>query len=201
MTLVRELESVRQQILQHLLQALGIGEHRLRQARIEPDEEIDVLRFGNVPECPLDVAVQILEQQVRRLDDDRAGLDLRQVQDVVDECQQIVARGMDRLRKFDLLSGQVAARVLAQLIGEDEQAVERRAQLVRHVGQEFGLVLGGERELLGFFFQGLPRLLDLLVLALDFLVLVREQPRLFLQLLVGLLQFLLPALQLVRQRL
>ncbi len=30
---------------------------------------------------------------------------------------------------------------LRQLVGEDQQAVERRAQLVRHVGQEFGLVL------------------------------------------------------------
>ncbi len=96
------------------------------------------------------------------------------------------------------LRRQVAVGVLAQLIGEDQQAVERRAQLVRHVGQELGLVLRGQRQLLGLFFERLPRLLDFLVLALDFLVLVREQARLFLQLLVGLLQFLLPALQLLR---
>ena len=91
--------------------------------------------------------------------------------------------------------------VLAQLVGEDQQAVERRAQLVRHVGEELGLVLRRQRELLGLFLQRLARLLDLLVLALDFLVLVREQPRLFLELLVGLLQLLLPALQLLRERL
>jgi len=31
---------------------------------------------------------------------------------------------------------------------------------VTHVGEEFALVLGGERELLGFFFEGLFGLLD-----------------------------------------
>ena len=33
--LVRELEGVGQQVLDDLLQALGVGEHRLRQARVE----------------------------------------------------------------------------------------------------------------------------------------------------------------------
>ena len=49
----------------------------------------------------------------------------------------------------------------------------------------------------GLFFQRLARLLDFRVLALDLLVLVREQPRLLLQLLVRLLQLLLAALQLL----
>ena len=50
---------------------------------------------------------------------------------------------------------------LRQLVGEDQQAVERRAQLVRHVGEELGLVLRGERELLGLLLERLARLLDL----------------------------------------
>ena len=99
------------------------------------------------------------------------------------------------------LRRQVAVGVLAQLVGEDQQAVERRAQLVRHVGEELGLVLRGERELLGLLLERLAGLLDLLVLALDLLVLVGEQPRLLLQLLVGLLQLLLAALQLLGERL
>ena len=85
---------------------------------------------------------------------------------------------------------------LRELVGEDEQAVERRPQLVRHVGEELGLVLGGQGQLLGLLLERLAGLLDFLVLALDFLVLVGEQPGLLLQLLVGLLQLLLPALQL-----
>ena len=108
---------------------------------------------------------------------------------------------MDRLGELGLLGGQVALGVLAELVGEDEQAVERRAQLVRHVGQELGLVLGGEGELLGLFFEGLAGLLDFLVLAFDFLVLVGEQAGLLLQFLVGVLQLFLAGLQLLGQRL
>ena len=74
---------------------------------------------------------------------------------------------------------------MRQLIGEDEQAVERRAQFVRHVGQELRLVLRGQGQLLGLLFQRLAGLFDFLVLAFDFLVLVGQQAGLFLQFLVG----------------
>ena len=74
--------------------------------------------------------------------------------------------------------------------------VERRAQLVRHVGEELGLVLRGERQLGGLLLERAAGLLDLLVLALDFDVLLGELLRLLRQLLVGLLQLALPRLQL-----
>ena len=115
--------------------------------------------------------------------------------------KQVVARRVNRLGELGLLGVQVAVGVLRELVGKDEQAVERRAQLVRHVGQELRLVLGREGELLGLLFERLPGLLDFLVLALDFLVLMRKQPGLFLQFLVGLLQLFLAALQLLGERL
>ena len=96
---------------------------------------------------------------------------------------------------------QVAVGVLGKLIGKNQQAVERRAQLVRHVGEEFGFVFRREGQLLGLFLQRLPGLLDFGVLLLDFDVLMRQQPGLFLELIVGLLQFFLPALQFLGQRL
>ena len=105
------------------------------------------------------------------------------------------------LAKLDLLDVEISFGVFAELVGKYQQAIQRRAQLVRHVGQELGLVFGGKRELFGFFLQRLTRLFDLLVLALDFLVLMHQQPGLFLKFLVGLLQFLLAALQLLRERL
>ena len=43
--------------------------------------------------------------------------------------------------------------LLGQQLGEHQQAVERRAQLVRHVGQELRLVPRGQRELLGALLQ------------------------------------------------
>ena len=61
---------------------------------IHADEEIHAFRLGNVAERSLDVAVQVLEQQIVRVERDGPRLDLRQIQDVVDQCQQVVARRM-----------------------------------------------------------------------------------------------------------
>src|SRR5207247_2437888 len=82
-----------------------------------------------------------VEPQVAGVHHHRPRLDLRQVEDVVDEHQQVVAGRVDRLGELLLLAGQVPLRVLGELVGEDEQAVERRPQLVAHVRQELGLVL------------------------------------------------------------
>ena len=73
--------------------------------------------------------------------------------------------------------------------------VERRAQLVRHVGEELGLVARGERQLRGLFFERAAGVLDLLVLAFDLGLLLGQQRGLERDLLVGLLQFLLLRLQ------
>jgi hypothetical protein len=64
--------------------------------------------------------------------------DLRQVEDVVDQVEQVRARRVDRAREFGLLLVEVALRIVRQQLGEDQQRVERRAQLVAHVGEEFG---------------------------------------------------------------
>ena len=103
---------------------------------------------------------------------------------------------MNGARELHLLAGQVAVRIVGQLLAQDEDAVERRAQLVRHVGQELGLVLRGERELGGLLLDRAARLLDFLVLRLHLDVAVGELLRLLLELLVGLLQLALLRLQL-----
>ena len=91
---------------------------------------------------------------------------------------------------------QVAVRVVAELLAQDQDAVQRRAQLVRHVGQELGLVLRGQRQLGRLFLERAAGLLDLLVLRLDLDVALGQLLRLLLELLVGLLQLPLLGLQL-----
>ena len=88
-------------------------------------------------------------------------------------------------------SRQVVVLVVGQQLGQDEQRVERRAQLVAHVGQELALVLGAHLQLLGLFLQLAAGRLDLAVLLLHLAVLLGQQRRLLLQLLVDLLQLLL----------
>ena len=100
------------------------------------------------------------------------------------------------LAKSTCFGDQVPAAVLGELLAENQNRIERRAELVRHVREELRLVLRGERELGRLLFERAPRLLDFLVLALDFDVLLGELLGLRRELLVGLLQLGLPGLQL-----
>ena len=64
-----------------------------------------------------------------------AGLDLRNVEDVVDDRQQVLAGCVDLAQPLGL-----ACRGLgAQQVGEAEDGVHRRADFVRHVAQEGAL--------------------------------------------------------------
>ena len=144
---------------------------------------------------------QIGESEGRRRQLHLPRLDLGQVEDVADEGEQVGAGAVDAAGELDLLVGEVAVRVVGQELGQDEQAVQRRAQLVAHVGQELGLVPGADRQLLGPLLQRPPGQLDLGVLDLDGPVLLGQLGRLLLQLGVGLLQLLLLDLEQLLRRL
>ena len=120
-------------------------------------------------------------RQFADVDRHRSGFDLRKIENVVDQREQVDTRAVNRLGKLDLFARQVAVRVFGKLIGQNQQAVERRAQLVRHVGEELRFVLRSKRELLTLFFQRLAGLFHFAVLALDFLVLFGTAAWLFFQ--------------------
>ena len=107
----------------------------------------------------------------------------------------------DDARVLDLGVGHGVVGVVLELLGEDQQAVERRTQLVGHVGDELGLVLRRDRELAGLLLDQPLGLLDLLVLLLRLDVLLGEQPGLPAEVLVGLAQLLLLRPQLLGLRL
>ena len=193
-----ELEGVRQQVLQHLLQALAVGGDAA-QRRIDLHVERQSAAFRLVAERPRHRLLQVRQEQLLGIDRHGAGFDLRQIEDVADQVQQVGARAVDGAGELDLTRRQVAVRVVAQLLAEDQDRVQRRAQLVRHVGQELGLVLRGQRELRRLLLHRAPGLLDFLVLALHLDVLFGELLRLLLQLLVGLLQLALLGLQFGRE--
>ena len=162
----------------------------------------DALGLGDVPERPLDVAVQVVQPQLAGVHHHRARLDLRQVEDVVDEHQQVVARTSGSSWRTPSACGSGCRR------GSCDSWSDRMSRLLSGVRSSWhmfarnsDLYLRRQGELLGLLFQRLPGLLDLLVLPLDFLVLVGQQAGLLLQLLVGVLQLLLPGLELLGERL
>jgi len=105
-------------------------------------------------------------------DDIVRSLAARQVEHIIDQRQQVTARRIDRLGVLDLLGRQISVLVVSQQLRENQQTVQRRPQLMRHVGKELRLVLGSQGELLRLLFQRLPGLLHFAVLAFDFLVLI-----------------------------
>ena len=67
---------------------------------------------------------------------DVAGLDLGQIEQVVDDRQQVLAVRLHGLELLPLLGGQRTAEPHQDRPGEPEHGVERRAQLVAHAGEE-----------------------------------------------------------------
>ncbi len=166
-----------------------------RERTAELDPKIEALAFGHVAEGARAVILQLGEADATQLDVHFPGFDLAQIQNVVDEGQQVGSRGVDGLGELDLLGGQILIRVLGQHAGENEQVVERRAELMTHIRQEFALVFGCDLELFGLFFEGFLGLLDFLVLGFDFGLLLGQQLGFFLQFGIGLLQLKLLAVQ------
>jgi len=189
-TLLGELEGIGEKILEDLFHPPLVGGDGGGELRIELARELEILGLRDGPEGALDEIADVADARLRRLQLDRARLDARKVEHLVDELEQVVAGGLDRARVLHLFLGQVALAVFGQDLGKDEQAVKRRAQLVRHVGEELRLVARGLRDLLGLVLQVDAGLLDLAVGLLDLLFLEREQVGLFLDLLVRLLKLL-----------
>ena len=190
-----ELEGVRQQVLEHLLQPLRVSVDAAVELGIELHVEGQLAAIRLMPERPRHHVDQVIEEDVLDIHRHRAGLDLRQVENVADQVEKVGAGAVDRAGELDLFRRQIAVRVVTELLTQDQDAVQRRAQFMRHIGEELGFILRGQRQLSGLLFERAAGLLDFLVLRLDFDVALGELLRLLLELLVGLLQFALLALQ------
>jgi len=90
-----------------------------------------------------------------------SGLDLRQIEYVVDQAKQVLAVGLDALLHAAHLVRRLAVNAVEDKLGITEDRIERGAQFVAHIGEELRLVLAC--------------FLDLPALFLDFL----EQPDVF----------------------
>ena len=66
-------------------------------------------------------------------------LDLGQVEDVVDQGEQVPPSAEHAVERLKVLSCRL--RILAQHLGDANDGVERRAQLVTHVGEKLRFVL------------------------------------------------------------
>ncbi len=99
-----ELEGVGEQVLEHLLQALGVGDQAAAQVRVGVDLEVETPVFRLVTERPGDHLEQAREEDVFRFHRYRAGLDLGEIEDVADQVQQVRSGAVNGARELDLLA-------------------------------------------------------------------------------------------------
>ena len=151
--ILRVLDGVVDEVHEALGDGLGIGldeRHRLGYGHLHLEALLLELRLEGLHRLRHD-APQIRVAEVEVL---APGVDLREVQDVVDHVRQPPALAPDDLQELELLLLAGDAPQLHRLAGEANEG-ERGLQLVRDVGEERGLGLG-ELNLLGGLADGEP---------------------------------------------
>ena len=147
------LHCVAEEIHEHLTQAQLVRQHPDRVPRRDAAAGVEVDDAGaRIGDAKANIGLgrerrdhaerigdRVLQIDGFERDHHLARLDPRQVEDVVDEREQVRAGVLDVLDAAELLDRRRSARVEAKQLRETEHGVERRAQLVAHPRQEFGL--------------------------------------------------------------
>ncbi|OPZ57101.1 MAG: hypothetical protein BWY87_01697 [Deltaproteobacteria bacterium ADurb.Bin510] len=156
-----ELDGVADQVHEHLADATGIAAQAGRQVLRMQDVQLEALLLGAVAHDVLDLAQEPGQVEVEVLERHPAGLDLGEVQDVVDDGQQGLAARLEH--GGQALLAAVKLRV-PQDLDDADHAVHGRADLVAHVGQKLAL---GHAGALGLLDQQVGAFDGLLELAVD----------------------------------
>jgi len=95
-------EGVREKVTDHLFEPLRVGEDVRGKVRVHVDLEVQAFGFCDMPESALDVILEVIEAQGGDVHGNGAGLDLGQIENVINEAEQVVAGSMDGSGKFNL---------------------------------------------------------------------------------------------------
>ena len=146
LALLGELDRVREQVEQHLPQPRRVADDR-RPARSSSTRQPSSTPFSDgARRDDVERALDALAQVERlALELEPAGLDLREVEDVVDDVEQRVAARADDLGELALLRRQLGAE---QQAGHADHGVHRRPDLVAHRREEGALRPGRRLRLL-----------------------------------------------------
>ena len=108
------------------------------------------------------VCNHVLHRIVGECEGELTGLDLGEVEHVVDQAKEVLAVALDAVEHLAHLLGRLAIDVVEDELGVAEDGVERRAQFVAHVGEELRLVLArlGKLAALVLDFVEQPHVLD-----------------------------------------
>ena len=135
-----ELDRVIGVIDQHLPQAQRIAQQARRQFGVDIEDQLQALAGAFLADQAGQVFQHALQLEGDRLHLQLAGLDLAQVEDVVDQAEQMLARTPDFLHIIALFSAQFAAQ---HQVAHADHGIHRRADFMAHIGQEIRFQLRG----------------------------------------------------------
>jgi hypothetical protein len=159
-----ELDRVAAQVVEDLLEARGIRAECPRQRRYQVDLVGQTLGLGLCPHRPLAAIDQVCKVDRDRLDLEPIGLDLGEIEDIVDQRAQVAAVVDDGLQCLAPIN---VAVVCKRGLCEADDRGQRRADLVAHVGEEFRLRPRGRQGLVACGLQEPVAFLDGLFLFLQ----------------------------------
>ena len=139
---VGKFDGVPQDIQQDLSEAARISEHLIGNIRVDMARELEAFLRGPEREQLGRVADHLTKVERRVFKIQAARLDARKIEDVVDNREQRPRRRLDCLEILLLLGGQLR---IERQRGHPENRIQRRTNLVAHVGQECALRLGHRR--------------------------------------------------------
>ena len=138
--LMGELDGIADQVGEDLLEPHGVAAQAQRGVTVDDAHQLQALVMGAGGEHGQSVIDQVAQVEREVFQNQLAGLDLGEVQDLVDDRQQVVGGFLDGRQVFLLAAAHLGA---LQQTAEAEDAIQRGAQLVAHVGEEFGLDAAG----------------------------------------------------------
>ena len=145
---LREFDGVRQQIDQDLAQPLFVGIDHDGQHRRPLEDEIDALGGGLQAEHADELIEEFAQANLVARQIQPAGLDLRDIENAVDQPGQMIGAAADHAHLVARLGLQ--ARVLLQQLGVAGDGIQRRAQFMAQSDDISALrEIGGLGDLLG----------------------------------------------------
>ena len=131
-----EFDRVGQEIEGDLLERAPVGAQADAGRNLGADFEVFVL--GACGHDTQGVAQFAVKLDVLQVELETSGLDLRHVEHVVDDVEQVFAAAVNVAAVLDIFVGaERAEHSRFHDLGETDDGIQRRAQLVAHVGEEF----------------------------------------------------------------
>ncbi len=92
--------------------------------------------FSHGPEITFRKLRDFAQSHVFNIEIHFTGFDFGKIQNIVDQFHQILARSLYRFGVLNLFRAQRILRIVREHLRQNQQAVQRRAQLMRHIREK-----------------------------------------------------------------